>query len=140
MAISPAERFGRLEVRMDGVEAAVLNFRNLDKNVNEFMTEFRTLKKADDAFHNKRDEEIKNAAQAAAAQVKADLESRHEARDEADRRFKRWVSVVGVVISFLLLVIAYREFSRKIVAVNKSEPTVQPLNAPQASEGSRTSW
>ena len=136
MAISPAERFGRLEVRMDGVEAAVLNFRNLDKNINEFMTEFRTLKKADDEFHNKRDEEIKNAAQAAAAH----LESRHEARDEADRRFKRWVSVVGVVISFLLLVIAYREFSRKIVAVNKSEPTVQPLNAPQASEGSRPSW
>ena len=38
------ERFGRLEERMDNVEKAVTNFRNLDKNVTEFMATYRAQK------------------------------------------------------------------------------------------------
>ena len=90
MAISPAERFGRLEVRMEGVEAAVLNFRNLDKNVSEFMTDFRVSKRADDAFHNLRDEEIKKAALLAAEHVKAEL-------DKSNLSIRRWMMGIAAM-------------------------------------------
>jgi MoxR-like ATPase len=108
---------------MEGVEKAVLNFHNLDKNVSRFMTNFEALKRADDTFHEKRDEEIKAAALAAAAQVKLDLDARHEARDISDKRFQHWMSAAALLVAIFMALIALREFQRN-VSVETPKPGV----------------
>jgi hypothetical protein len=57
----PAERLGRLEERMDRVEAGVSNFRGFQAEARDFFTESRTRAAVEMQFHNKRDQEIKEA-------------------------------------------------------------------------------
>ena len=61
MAISPAERTGRLEERVDRLEEGVSNFRNFQVEAREFFVETRTQRKSEMDFHNQRDREIKDA-------------------------------------------------------------------------------
>jgi hypothetical protein len=61
VAISLAERAGRLEERMNKVEEGVSNFRAFQSDAREFFTEARTQREAEIEFHNTRDQEIKDA-------------------------------------------------------------------------------
>ena len=61
MAISPAERTGRLEERVDKLEEGISNFRNFQVEARAFFIESKTWAKAEMEFHNRRDEEIKKA-------------------------------------------------------------------------------
>lgn len=61
MAISFAERTGRLEERVNKLEEGVSNFRAFQVEAREFFTEIRTQKKAEIEFHNTRDQQIKDA-------------------------------------------------------------------------------
>ena len=61
MAVSPAERTGRLEERVDKLEEGVSNFRAFQVEAREFFTESKTRAKAEMEFHNLRDQQIKDA-------------------------------------------------------------------------------
>jgi hypothetical protein len=86
MAENLAVKVGRLEERMEHVEAAVANFRSLDRNVSEFMTEFRT---------HRNDEE--DAAKRATEAVKVDLEAHNR---KADRRINTLIAICAIITLF----------------------------------------
>ena len=79
-----------------------------------FFTEIRASATNEQRFHDKRDEEIKEAALLAASHIKTDLDARHELADLSNKRFQRWMQVAVIVIMLCGVWIAWREYERKI--------------------------
>jgi hypothetical protein len=121
MAENLAVKVGKLEARMEGVESAVANFRNLDRNVTEFMTEFRT---------HRDDEE--RTLETAAKQVAVTLA-------EHNRKTSLKVNIVIAVCAVLALILgvpaaifSYKEINREIHSNELTMPKIfssAPVNA-----------
>jgi hypothetical protein len=93
MAISSAERTGRLEERVNKLEEGVSNFRAFQVEAREFFTENRTQRKSEMEFHNTRDQQIKDAL------------------GHSNMYIKRWMMLIAAlacVASIVDIVIHYR--------------------------------
>jgi hypothetical protein len=100
------ERFGRLEERMNRVEAGVSNFRDFQVDVRAFITRQDT-----------REEERKAALAAQEAAQATQREAVKEALDGATRKQGRrdfWLTVVLAVLGLILSLLIYLEGNRQI--------------------------
>ena len=100
LAVAQAVTAGRLTP----IEQAVTNFRSLDKNVNDFMTEFRTQR-----------EDSEKALETAAQTVAITLSKSNSKRDTADFWFR-------IIIGILMLLIAVATLHREWKASGMEMP------------------
>jgi hypothetical protein len=107
------DKFSALEIEMATVQAelkplkeAVTNFRNLDRNVTEFMSEFRT---------HRNDEERR--AQYATDAVREALKNENSRRN-------RLVLIIGIIISALMLMVAILQLHREWKETHIQTPVI----------------
>ena len=129
---------------MNNVEAAVLNFRNLDRNVTEFMTEYRTRAAAEIEHHNKRDQEIKDALHESAEKIKADLDARHTRRDLIQWFLMAFIALMMMLFALPTAISAWKAMKAEVPAfihsiVGQAEYALN-RTPPQDAAGGRTSW
>jgi hypothetical protein len=131
MAENVGVKIGKLETRMDKVEEGVSNFRAFQVEARDFFTRSDERAKAEQKFHDKRDAEIKEAANAAAAAVKLVLDERHKKADRSDRWWKRAMAIATLIIMTCGVYIAYREYERKIAGLTSPAPIAHSTIPPQ---------
>ena len=83
-----AERFGRLEERMNVVEEGVSNFRNFQVDARDFFSRADERARTEMEFHNKRDREIKDALAV------------------ANRRLNTHIAIASLIIGTMLLILS----------------------------------
>jgi hypothetical protein len=129
MAENVGVKIGKLETRMDRVEEGVANFRAFQVDARDFFTRSDERALVEQRFRDKRDEEIKEAAKGAAAEVKLVLDERHFKADRSDRLWKRGMAIAMLIVVTCGVWIAYREYERKIATLTIPAPithTSQP--------------
>ena len=83
-----AERFGRLEERMNVVEEGVSNFRNFQVDARDFFSRADERARTEIEFRNKRDREIKDALAG------------------ANRRLNTHIAIASLIIGTMLLILS----------------------------------
>ena len=126
------------DLRVKRVEEGVSNYIKFMAEAQDFFTYARAKAETEEKFHNKRDEEIRDAANTAAFHIKTDLDERHEKADKRDRMFKWGMSFATLVVMVFMAWIAYREYERKITTVTIPAPIAHSV--PQDSVNNPNSY